>query len=150
MPKGLLQQFQRQALAGIAEGGGGLGLELLGEGSFAAGAEAVCAALLGILQDMAKAVIIAEALEDKVPQRDPRRKGPLVKGFLGERKPGGQQGGGQKLAEAAQELAGAKAGAQQFGRLGLGLFGLLARGLWLWGGLSGMGFWVCHRCMYHY
>jgi hypothetical protein len=135
-----MQQVQRQALAGIAEGGRGLGFELLGQGSFAAGAEAVCAALLGILHDMTKAVIIAEALEDKVPQRYQRRKGPLVKGFLGERKPGGQQGYWQKLAEVAQELAGGKAGAQQLGRLGLGLFGLLARGLCLWGRLSGTGF----------
>jgi hypothetical protein len=132
--------------AGIAEGGGGFGGQLLRQGSFAAGAPAVGAALAGIFDDMAEGMIVAEPLEKEVPQRDERRIGPLIKGPFGKIQPGGQPGGRQELGEVALELAGGKAGAQQLGRLGLLAAGLR---LWLGGRLSRVGFGVCHECMYY-
>jgi hypothetical protein len=45
----------------------------------APGTETVGAALLGVGHDQAEAVIVVESLEDQIPQRDERRKGPLIK-----------------------------------------------------------------------
>ena len=54
---------------------------MLRQGSFAAGAQAVGAALAGIFDDMAEGVIVAESLEQEVPQRAERwiGKGSLAK-----------------------------------------------------------------------
>src|ERR1017187_512110 len=147
VPEGLAEEFPRQALTGIAEGGGGFGGQLLGQGSFAAGAQAVGAPLAGIFDDMAEGVIVAEPLEQEIPQCDERRIGPLIKGPFGKIQPGGQPGGPQELGEVALELAGGKAGAQQLGRWGLLVAGLR---LWLGGRLSRVGFGGCHECMYYY
>ena len=146
VPEGLAQKFQGQALTGITEGGGGFGGQLLRQGNFAAGAQAVGTPLAGIFDDMAEGVIVAEPLEEEVPQRDERRIGSLIKGPLGKIQPRDQPGGRQELGEVALELAGGKAGAQQLGGLGLLATGF---GLWFGGRLSRVGFGVCHECMYY-
>jgi hypothetical protein len=112
VPEGLVEEFQGQALAGIAEGGSRLGGELVGE-FLARGAEAVGPARTGVLHDGAERVAVAQALEDTVPEGDERGEGPLVEGEVALGQPGGQQGDGQELVELAQQLGRRKAGAQQ-------------------------------------
>jgi hypothetical protein len=126
VPEGLVQEFPRQALPGIAEGGGGFGGQLLGQGSFATGAQAVGATRAGIFDDMAKGVLVAEPLEQEVPERDEGCKSPLIKGQFRKIQPGSLQ----ELGKVALELAGGEADAQQLGGLGLRTGG---SGLWLGG-----------------
>ena len=115
---------------------------MLGQGSFAAGPQAVSAALAGIFDDIAKGVIVAEPLEQKVPERDEGRKSPLIKGQFRRIQPGGLQ----ELGKVALELAGGEAGALQLGWLGLLRGGA---GLWLGGRVARFGFRLCHICMYY-
>ena len=65
---------------------------------------------------MAEVVIVAEALENHVPEGDQRSKGAPVKGLLREGQPTGQPGGRQQLVEEPKQLARRAAGAQQRGR----------------------------------
>src|SRR5438445_9156496 len=70
-------------------------------------------------------VVGTQPLEDAVPEGDQRSKGPLIKLLV---HPGSQESGWQKLVETAQELGGAKTGAEQLRSLGFGRFGFLAGG----------------------
>jgi hypothetical protein len=67
--EGFLEELQGQTLASVAEGGSGLGGQLAGE-AFAAGAQAVSAAGAGIFDDQAQVMVIAESLEDAIPEGD--------------------------------------------------------------------------------
>src|SRR5438445_13021835 len=67
-------------------------------------------------------VVGTQPLEDAVPEGDQRSKGPLIKLLV---HPGSQESGWQKLVETAQELGGAKTGAEQLRSLGFALHSLV-------------------------
>jgi hypothetical protein len=107
--------LQGQALAGIAEGGGGFGAELQGKGLFTPRAKPVGAAGQGILLDGAEGVVGAKPLKDQIPEGDQRGKGSHIEGVVSAFDPRGQRGGGQELAKPPQQLGGREACVQEGG-----------------------------------
>jgi len=85
----------------------------LGEG-FGARAQAVGAALQGVLDDLAEVVVRAQPLEDYIPEGDQRGEGPRIEVFIPNRQPARDQGQGQKLVKVGEQLAGRETGAEQW------------------------------------
>ena len=77
------------------------------KGALPRGAQAVGATRAGIFDDMAKGVLVAEPLEQEVPERDEGCKSPLIKGQFRKIQPGSLQ----ELGKVALEFAGGEAGA---------------------------------------
>jgi len=103
VPQRAAADFHGQALARIAEGGGGFRAELSRK-AFTPGTEVVGATRSGILLHLAQAVVVVQALEDQIPESNERGESPLVEGLLRNSQPGGQPGRGQELAEGIKQL----------------------------------------------
>jgi hypothetical protein len=118
---------------------------LLGE-TLAFGAEAVGAAVAGILHNVAEAVVLVQALKEEVPESDEWSESAKIEAQRGGGgHPTHQEGGGQKFVEAAQELGVGELGAQE----GWGFLGGRAGALSALGAAGfGFGFRVCHLYVY--
>ncbi len=102
----MLQEGQRQALAGVAQGRGGEGAQLLGQTA----AEPVRAPGPSVGQCGLQGGIGLEALEDKIPEGDDRIEQAVVEGGVLEGRQPPQLAAGQQIQEQGEQLLGVGAG----------------------------------------